>query len=287
MGNKLTASDYAALYAPFSLSSHYIESNVRGDKVVVTFNVKRSTIQKRLNEIDPNWQFEVSHIDAGQTFIGSYGSLTINGVRRGTTAGSTRDDLPIEVTYKGAGTDLFKRCATLFGIFDYMYEDAPRVILTKNTSPEGVQAAGIRALRSYLPTLPGYVPENDLEEDAHLTGMQIDPDGTLTFTTDTGHTVKSKNKDLFYNHYWFDQGELEQPNMGTELTEPIPAHLFEYQGSWFIESIKPHPLSNPQPEPEAAPSKDEDVVVVDSSKVDVNDPAFWEGFPKEQELEIL
>jgi hypothetical protein len=131
MAETLTLDDLKTLQRPFALDEH--EFNKRG-----FCYVKEYFVTKRLEEVDPAWQFEV--IDVHRTGVGEQlavvtARMTVNGVTRSSTGMQAVEytnvkDAQGKVTgkteteageaEKGATTDALRRCARLFGVGRYI-----------------------------------------------------------------------------------------------------------------------------------------------------------------------
>lgn len=80
-------------------------------------------VTTRLDEVDPNWEFEITNNWADGQSATAYARLTVCGVARD-CVGSGKNIKP-EEAQKGAATDALKRGARLFGIGRYLL-DAPQ-----------------------------------------------------------------------------------------------------------------------------------------------------------------
>lgn len=131
----------AGLYKAFEkeFDSDSVRSRkVRGGKTIRY--VPAPPIIRRLNEIAPDWQFEVDFVssimvketrydrdnkpyDVEYNQIAVVGKLTIEGVTRQQFGSGDDDGATYGEGLKGAGTDALKKCASLFGIALYLYEE--------------------------------------------------------------------------------------------------------------------------------------------------------------------
>jgi hypothetical protein len=131
MSDTLSHEDLKILQRPFALDEH--EFNKRG-----FCYVKEYFVTKRLEEVDPAWQFEV--VDVHRTGVGDQlavvtARMTVNGVTRSSTGMqaveyTNQKDAKGNITgkteteageaEKGATTDALRRCARLFGVGRYI-----------------------------------------------------------------------------------------------------------------------------------------------------------------------
>lgn len=120
----LTPSDINLLSKPFRRVEHEF---TRG-YVYIT----EGAITARLDEVDPNWSFEIQQLSVRDKQGVCAARLTVNGVTRenvGMQAIEYQKDSDRESgePEKGAVTDALKRCARLFGIGRYLLDDPPKV----------------------------------------------------------------------------------------------------------------------------------------------------------------
>ncbi|MCY3553706.1 MAG: Rad52/Rad22 family DNA repair protein [Gemmatimonadetes bacterium] len=111
---------------------------VRGGKTIRY--VPAPPVIRRLNEVAPDWEFEVDFVssimvketrydrdnkpyDVEYNQIAVVGKLTIEGVPRQQFGSGDDDGATYGEGLKGAGTDALKKCASLFGIALYLYEE--------------------------------------------------------------------------------------------------------------------------------------------------------------------
>lgn len=126
----LTADDIKVLSKPFRRAEHEF---TRG-YVYIT----EGAITARLDEVDPNWQFEIQQLTVRDKQGVCAARLTVNGVTRENVGMQAVEYLKDKATNqptdteageaeKGAVTDALKRCARLFGIGRYLLDDPPKV----------------------------------------------------------------------------------------------------------------------------------------------------------------
>lgn len=158
----LSTEDVKALTAPFSFEDHEF---TRGFAYIT-----EQAITRRLDSVDPGWQFIVLETVRDTTSASVTGRLTVCGVSRdgvGTQsieyatfkdqtgerkpsldmAGNPREAGEVR---KGAATDALKRAARLFGIGRYIL-DAPKLKMASADQWETrLDAANEKAFRAYL-----------------------------------------------------------------------------------------------------------------------------------------
>jgi len=122
----LTADDIKVLSKPFRRAEHEF---TRG-YVYIT----EGAITARLDEVDPNWMFEIQQLTVRDKQGVCAARLTVQGVTRenvGMQAVEYLKDSDKEAgePEKGAVTDALKRCARLFGIGRYLLDDPPKVVM--------------------------------------------------------------------------------------------------------------------------------------------------------------
>lgn len=104
--------------------------------------IDETAVSERLDEVDPNWSFEIVNVIIREKNVSVHARLTVCGVSRdgigtqtveyvkekddkGKVIGET--DVEISEVEKGAATDALRRCARLFGIGRYLLGGAPLV----------------------------------------------------------------------------------------------------------------------------------------------------------------
>jgi hypothetical protein len=121
-----TQEEIAQLYAPFPLRAHSIREGYKNKaKTRVRWFVylDRIAIQRRLDELFPGqWEFSVQEIHRAAKHVNITATLTIRGVSRSFNGGqsdngNSNDPENLE---KGAMTDTFRRCASLWGFGAYI-----------------------------------------------------------------------------------------------------------------------------------------------------------------------
>lgn len=116
----LTHEDLQILRAPFTVDEHEFH---RGFAYVAELAICR-----RLEAIDPSYEFRVNDVIIRDRQITARASLTINGVTRENVGMATVEytkndpDRESNEAEKSATTDALKRCARLFGIGQYLLE---------------------------------------------------------------------------------------------------------------------------------------------------------------------
>lgn len=122
----LTPEDILKFQSPLPLEYHEFREagkNKKGDKVQWLVYMDQQGLIPLLNEIDPNWTWEIQRIDIQQGFVWAVGRLTIKGITREGAGGNSPNgkNSPIsEDTVKGAETDALKRAALRFGVGLYL-----------------------------------------------------------------------------------------------------------------------------------------------------------------------
>ena len=130
---KFTAEEIAALYAPVDLKDHSIRegSKSKTGKIQWFVYADRVAVQKRLDELFPGeWEFNPLREHRGQGYMSVVAEIVIRDVRRGYNGGGSLNysgDTFDEDTEKGAMTDTFRRCASMWGIGLYLY-DGPEIL---------------------------------------------------------------------------------------------------------------------------------------------------------------
>lgn len=128
----LTPEQIAALCAPFELDEHEIYSQKARDKSMWFVYVDELSIRERLDEVEPNWSWDI----VGREYIGKV--AIVHG--RLTFGGNVRDGIGEQTAYgndiggndvKGAATDAFRRAARMYGIGAYL-KRAPRLMTDGN-----------------------------------------------------------------------------------------------------------------------------------------------------------
>lgn len=122
----LTRDDINLLAKPFRRAEHEF---TRG-YVYIT----EGAITARLDEVDPNWTFEIQQLSVRDKQGVCAARLTVQGVTRenvGMQVIEYQKDSDKEAgeAEKGAATDALKRCARLFGIGRYLLDDPPKVVM--------------------------------------------------------------------------------------------------------------------------------------------------------------
>ncbi len=118
MSNGLTHDDVKALARPFAFADHEF---LRGYCYIA-----EEAVTRRLDEIDPAWDFQIHSIAHRDKQLVVTASLTVKGVTRAGVGMQVieymKEKPGVEVgeAEKGAATDALKRCARLFGIGRYI-----------------------------------------------------------------------------------------------------------------------------------------------------------------------
>lgn len=145
----LTPSDINLLSKPFRRVEHEF---TRG-YVYIT----EGAITARLDEVDPNWSFEIQQLSVRDKQGVCAARLIVNGVTRENVGMQAVEFLKDKATNqptdteageaeKGAVTDALKRCARLFGIGRYLLYDPPKVVM------DGFRVKDDTAFNSWLAT---------------------------------------------------------------------------------------------------------------------------------------
>jgi hypothetical protein len=125
----------ALLLAPFpssAVSFRTAESkpNARGSVRTLTY-IDANDVRRRLNAVDPNWGFHVFDSHWRHGIVEVRAELTVGGAMRSDYGAAevnkprSFDGDPQSVdlhAVKSASSDALKRCATMFGIGDYLRE---------------------------------------------------------------------------------------------------------------------------------------------------------------------
>ena len=127
----LTFEDVERLTAPLPLEDGHSVRIAESKETWAQWLVytEEEPVIDRLNEIDPNWSFEITDKILAPTYVTVYGKLTIKGVSRacvGNGSPKRRDGKMSGDEEKGAATDALKRGARMFGIGLYL-KQAPRI----------------------------------------------------------------------------------------------------------------------------------------------------------------
>jgi hypothetical protein len=122
-----TPDEIAQLYAPFPLPAHSIREGYKNKaKTRVRWFVylDRIAIQRRLDELFPGeWEFSVNEIFRAEHYVNITATLTIRGISRTFNGGQSEpanSKSDPENLEKGAMTDTFRRCASLWGFGAYI-----------------------------------------------------------------------------------------------------------------------------------------------------------------------
>jgi hypothetical protein len=122
-----TKNEIAQLYAPLPLAAHSIREGYKNKaKTRVRWFVylDRIAIQRRLDELFPGqWEFSVNEIHRAEHYVNITATLTIRGVSRSFNGGQSEpanSKSDPENLEKGAMTDTFRRCASLWGFGAYI-----------------------------------------------------------------------------------------------------------------------------------------------------------------------
>lgn len=85
-------------------------------KALLVLYAAHQDVANRLDEVDPEWAFDILEDRqlGGDNGVALFGRLTVKGITRG-NIGDGYD-------YKAAASDCFKRCAMMFGIGRYLYD---------------------------------------------------------------------------------------------------------------------------------------------------------------------
>lgn len=120
---KFTPDDIGSLYAPFPLAAHSLREGFKSKTRIRWFvYLDRIAIQRRLDELFPGeWEFFVDEIQRNKDCVNITATLTIRGVSRSFNGGHSggQKNAP-ENLEKGAMTDTFRRCASLWGLGAYI-----------------------------------------------------------------------------------------------------------------------------------------------------------------------
>lgn len=123
-----TPEQIAALYAPFRLEEHSIRegNRAKSGKIQWFVYVERAAVQRRLDEVFPgDWEFHHISTVTHEAYVTVTAGLIIDGKRRDSNGGQSikfENDEIDEDHEKGAMTECFRRCASLWGIGLYLYE---------------------------------------------------------------------------------------------------------------------------------------------------------------------
>ena len=122
-----TQDEIKTLYEPFPLAAHSIREGYKNKaKTRVRWFVylDRIAIQRRLDELFPGqWEFSVNEIYRNTNYVNITATLTIRGVSRSFNGGQSEPSnskSDPENLEKGAMTDTFRRCASLWGFGAYI-----------------------------------------------------------------------------------------------------------------------------------------------------------------------
>jgi len=125
----LTSDDVERLKAPLPLDGHSVRvADDDAESANFLCYAEEEPVIDRLNEIDPQWSWEITRIEKTQKHVTIYGTLTVKGVSRACVGGGSakREGGLTDDDEKGAATDAIKRGARLFGIGIYL-KQAPRI----------------------------------------------------------------------------------------------------------------------------------------------------------------
>lgn len=230
---QLTAQDLTVLRKPFAVKDHEF---LRGFTYIT-----ESAITTRIEDVDPEWTFEIMHVTTRDTQCIVHARMTIKGV--------TRDGIGMQVIQsageaeKGAATDALKRCARLFGIGRYLL-DLPSGIndekaLAKHMGlPANVQQMPTDAAKQALgtpsgqrvetddplPTTPTLQPANVVKVSVKPTGEGNRKELILTMEDSKIGFVRAYSRKLFIDAGWIDDSQW-MANEVIDLTPPIPVML--------------------------------------------------------------
>ncbi len=228
---QLTPQDLAVLRKPFAPKDHEF---LRGFAYIT-----EGAITTRIEDVDPEWTFEVLHITTRDQQVICHARMTIKGV--------VRDGIGMQQIQsageaeKGAATDALKRCARLYGIGRYLL-DLPDTVKNvtdlakwmQQPTPSNVQSMPqqptTQDARAALGTPPGQrvetgdpLPTTPTLQPANVVKVAVKRTGQgegkiLTLALDNGLYLKERSRQLFIqagwitDNAWKDEGEYTMPN---------------------------------------------------------------------------
>jgi hypothetical protein len=156
--------------------------------------ITESAITTRLDEVDPNWSFDIISIERRDKQVVAICALTVCGTERMNTGMANVLDNSQSEPEKSATTDALKRCARLFGIGRYLL-----------TLPDGVK--DMPSMRKWLAATPSMVvhtqpPPKPLETAARPVSEAIDnpPEGNSKVPLFKGWSIFNKLADQLYDN---------------------------------------------------------------------------------------
>lgn len=216
------------LRAPFPLEKHY--GNYNG-----FVYVDETAISERLDEIDPNWMFqilEVRHRDQ-QVFV--VARLMLLGVSRdgiGEQSVETNSKgREVSEPEKGAATDALRRCGRLFGIGRYLLDDAPKITDGNRTAFEKWYRQRFNTAKPQVAKKSTNGSQNESEPEAETEIEHVyapdgdEPAGTKHFIVTEVKFRKVKGKDVMV--LTTDEGEIL-----TRDSQPWKAAAFPVSVWW-------------------------------------------------------
>lgn len=148
----MNSEDLQKLSAPFDEDSITVKvqslSKDRTKAMLVTY-IAHYDVADRLDKVCPGWSFKIESFvtvrSGAAELVQIQGSLTINGV--------TRQNFGEGEDHKSAASDCLKRCASLFGVARYLY-DQEKVWVPYNEEKDKFKKWTYAEYKSYLRNKP-------------------------------------------------------------------------------------------------------------------------------------
>jgi len=230
----LTKDDLAILIGMFDLNEHEL---LRG-YVYIT----EEAITRRLDEVDPSWEFQRLEVWTSGEQVCASGRLTVCGVSRD---GIGMQKLGIGEPEKGAITDALKRCARLFGVGRYILDmgnmkDMKEIgeWLKKNApnkSPQPLSSVGNSQPATTTPQTPQNAPIKAVVKEFQV-NLDKKNNPYLIFSFGDKQSVAVYSGEKFRGAGYATDGWKTKGYH--ELTPPAELTLVKDGKFWALDSVK-------------------------------------------------
>lgn len=217
--------------------------------------IKEHAVTTRIEDVDPEWTFEVLAMSTRDNQVIVTARLTIKGVSRDGVGMAVILDKGVGEPEKSAATDALKRCARLFGIGRYLLElsgvnneeSLRRWFNTINT-PTNVQQLNPQPQPRRVDTgEPDILPTTPTTQSANVVKVSVKRTGQgeskiLTLQLDNKLYLKLRTRQAFILAGWVG-GAMWTADGEYPLEKPIPITIKrDATGKgWDLDTVEPAP----------------------------------------------